>query len=218
LRVDPNVSGWFSVNTDTRRWLWFSLNTTAYRSPSADSSNGSVTAGATIQARSNVDLFVGPGWSGRIDPLQYVSSQADTQGLPHYILGTIHETTVSLTARMNWTFSRRLSLQVYAQPYLTSGRYSALNEVVDSHAEQFANRFQRITDVVAPNFNFRQLRSNVTLRWEYAPGSSVFVTWNRDASSTLADGHFDVSREVAALAHASPENLVMVKVNYWMGL
>lgn len=218
LRVDPNTSGWLTVTTDTRRSLWFMLNGTAYRNDTADSTSGSVSAGATIQARSNIDIFVGPGWSRRIDPLQYVTTQTDAQGLPHYVLGTIHQTTANITARVNWTFSRHLSLQAYAQPFLTSGRYSALKEVTNPHAERFADRFAPFAGLAAPDFNFRQLRSTMTLRWEYAPGSSVFVIWSRDATSAITDGDFDLTRDLSELGRAESENLVMVKLNYWMGL
>src|SRR5262249_8729027 len=160
-----------------------------------DSIGGFFSVGATIQARSNLDIFVGPSYSYHDDSMQYVAEADDEMGLPHYVLARIDQCTVSMTMRVNWTFSPRLSLQAYAQPYLSTGRYSEYKDVTNAGARRFADRFDRLLPGInlmpgddtfsaqnggqftfdRPDFSFRQLRSTVVVRWEYRPGSSVFA-------------------------------------------
>ena len=241
MRSDPGVGGWFSINTDSRSWLQFNLNGNVYRNWIEDNTNGGISVGATIQARSNIDIFLGPSWSERDDPLQYITEVPDNTGMPHYIFGRIKETTASMLTRVNWTFSPHLSLQIYAQPYVASGRYSELKDVDNPHAEVFGDRFHiftgneyRIADDVVyidrhghggtdfsfatPDFDFRQLRSTVVLRWEYRPGSNVYAIWSHGATSTVDDGRFMFAHDLSQLVHTEAEELVMVKLNYWIGL
>jgi hypothetical protein len=68
------------------------------------------------------------------------------------------------------------------------------------------------------DFNVRSLRGNSVLRWEYRPGSTLFVVWQQSRLSEENLGLFALGRDAEALLHARPENTVIVKVNYWLGL
>jgi hypothetical protein len=239
LRQETGYGGWFNLNTDNRKTIQFGLNMNGWQTPRTDSFNGEIDVGATIQARSNVDLFVGPSLYQRYDPLQYVAEADDTAGMPHYIMSRIEQTNVGVTTRMNWTFSPHLTLQVYAQPFVATGAYSELKDVDNPHAARFEDRFHIFTpheiyesadgyDYVTrngvqyrfakPDFGFRQLRSTIVLRWEYRPGSTVFAIWSHGQTSDVVDGAFRPVHDVGDLLRSSSENLVMVKVNYWIGL
>jgi hypothetical protein len=171
--------------------------------------------------------------------MQYIDQEPDQTGQLHFLAGRIHELDASLTVRANWTFSPHLALQVYAQPYIASGHYDQLKDVDNPGAARFTDRFHMLTAAEAqladgtyqvnrrgvsyafdqPDFNFRQLRSTVVLRWEYLPGSNVYAIWSHgQTSDTLDDGHFRVARDLTALGKADSENIIMVKVNYWIGL
>ena len=238
LHVDPGASWYANLNTDPRKPVWFSLNASTQRTPASDLSSAEVDLGATIQARSNIDIYVGPMFATRQDPMQYVDQVPDQAGKLHYIFGAIRQTTTSMTLRMNWTFSPHLTLQAYAQPFIASGRYDELKDVDNPHAETFADRFHVLqgreyaiangTVSVArngdsysftqPDFDIRQLRSTVVLRWEYRPGSTVFAIWSHGATSeTDFDGRFNLGHDLRELAHAPAENIIAVKANYWFG-
>jgi hypothetical protein len=227
LRVDPRAVDYVTLQTDTRRPLWFSLDASDSRSSTSGRLEVTVALAATIQARSNLDLSIGPSFYSRNDPLQYVDEVADTAGRSHFVFGRIHETDVSMTLRANWTFSPQLTLQVYAQPFIASGRYSELKDVDNPGADRYADRFQlltgadtqRVDDDSRPDFNFRQLRSTAVLRWEYRPGSTVFAIWSHGRTNdTLDNGRFQLGRDLSDLATAASDNIVMVKANYWIGL
>jgi len=125
-----------------------------------------------------------------------------------------------VTTRINWTASPTLSLQVYAQPFVTGGAYSNWREVQAPRARAYAERFRPFTQEGDPGgFNFKQFRSNTVLRWEYRPGSTLFFVW---AQGRLQDGEdagsFRFGRDYRNLFSAHPENTFLVKASYWFSM
>ncbi|HEX3482638.1 MAG TPA: DUF5916 domain-containing protein [Kofleriaceae bacterium] len=236
LRYDPESGGSASVTTDTRAPVWFSLAVSGSRNLTSGRYDSEVDLGATIQALPNLDLFAGPSLYVRDDPLQYVAEVADPGGPSHFVLARIHETDASLTLRLNWTFSPSLALQAYAQPFLASGRYDQFKDVDHPDASRYADRFRVLApgsyaftggadpgsaalSFDRPDFNFRQLRSTVVLRWEYRPGSAVLAIWTHGRTSdAFDDGRVRIGRDLAELARTPGEDVVLVKLSYWIGL
>jgi hypothetical protein len=68
------------------------------------------------------------------------------------------------------------------------------------------------------DFNIRSLRLNAVLRWEYRPGSTLFFVWQQNRRDRANTGNFDLGRDFDALGSVDPENVFIVKVNYWLGL
>ena len=184
-------------------------------------------------------MFIGPSLISRNDPMQYVDESQDTMGQTHYVFARIRQRVAALTLRVNWTLSPRLTLQAYAQPFIASARYTELKDVDAPREERYADRFTPIGgssytlddgtysvrtpagatyDFGRPDFNFRQLRSTVVVRWEYRPGSTVFAIWSHGRTSETEDGRFQLGRDLRGLAAAEGEHVVMVKANYWLGL
>ncbi len=237
LRSDGRYQGYMNVNTDTRKPVWVSFTGYGGRTWAQDQVDGGFELGVTVQARSNIDIFVGPSYSDRRDPLQYIDQVDDTAGQTHFVFGHIRQNTAGLTMRLNWTFSPRLSLQAYAQPFVASGSYTEIKDVDDPGARRFSDRFTELPNLARsdgtytaiaptgasyqfgrPDFNFRQLRSTLVMRWEYRPGSSVFAIWSHGRTSAGDDGHFQLGDDLRALRQADGENVVMLKANYWIGL
>ncbi|HEY4056807.1 MAG TPA: DUF5916 domain-containing protein [Kofleriaceae bacterium] len=239
LNTDTQTSVFANMMTDSRFPVQVFFNVSGARNRVSDATAAGVDLGLTIQARSNIDLYLGPSFSSRTDRLQYVDQVDDSFGTRHYVFGKIDQMTGSLTVRLNWTFSPRLTLQAYAQPFIASGRYSELKDVDHPGANKFEDRFTNIegnaysladdTYTVRagtgamysfdkPDFNVRELRSTVVMRWEYRPGSSIFAIWSHGQSDSIVDGRFRFGDSVRALADAAGENTFMVKANYWIGL
>ena len=242
LRSEPYVNGWLNVNSDSRKAVSFSGGANMIRNPGSDSFGAGIFGGVTVQARSNVELFLGPSYDKRNEHTQYVEEVEDMMGRPHYVFGHIVQHTLGLTVRGAWTFTPDLSLQVYAQPFVASGAYDELKQASDTRADTYEGRFSEYratqlertpddtylvddnNDGVAdyelgvPDFNFRELRSNVVLRWQYRPGSTVFFIWSHGRADSIVEGDLDLSRDLRGLAEAPGEHVVMVKANYWFGL
>ncbi len=222
LRTENRFAGNVSVATDSRKNVRLELGMDANRDPVVDTMQFGLGGGATIQAASNIDIYVGPSVMSRTDPMQYVDQVDDMAGRPHYIFGRIQQTVAALTMRLNWTFSPKLSLQVYAQPFLAAGTFSEYKDVTNPRAKTYEDRFVALTgteglDFERPDFNVGELRSTVVLRWEYRPGSAIFAIWSHGRTNEV-DSAFDPTKDLVDLARAPGENVVMVKANYWIGL
>ena len=100
---------------------------------------------------------------------------------------------------------------------MTSGQYSDWREISNPHAARYGDRFAPYTAQGAPGgFNFKQFRSNAVIRWEYLPGSTLFVVWTQGRQQDGVDsGSFEFGRDTGNLFRARPENTVLVKSSYW---
>lgn len=198
-----------------------------------------------IRPSPRLQLSLGPSISWNNDAWQYVS-QSSAEDSTHYVFADLEQRTVSLTARLNYTFSPELSLEFYAQPFISAGAYDGFKEVADPKAGDFDDRFRSFADeelrvcdgfygVGAQaagceqdagfayrfpdrDFNLKQFRSNAVLRWEYRPGSTLFLVWNSGLRDFRGDGSFDLSRDVDRLFGAPGRNVFLVKLSYWFGL
>jgi hypothetical protein len=241
LRRDDSFVGWAGVFSDGRRALRASLSGNGYLAPASDSGGGGVDAALTWQVASNAEVSFGPSVYGSVDDNQYVDEAQDGDGDPRYVMARIHQVTTGLTLRADYTVSPTLSMQLYAQPFVATGRYDEFKEVVAPRADAYADRyhvfdgaelarepggvlgFDRGGDGVDfrlddPDFNFRQLRSNLVVRWEYRPGSTLFAIWSHGRTSEAAGGSYALGRELAGLGREPGEHLVMAKLSCWFGL
>src|SRR2546430_432783 len=106
----------------------------------------------------NLSLSVGPNLYWGESPVQYVGAYADSTAAAtfgtRYVFAHLSQTEVSAGVRMNWTFSPALSLQLYAQPLISAGRYDEFRQL----ARPRSYAFTPATEPYNPDFNFRSLR------------------------------------------------------------
>ncbi|HEU0298079.1 MAG TPA: DUF5916 domain-containing protein [Longimicrobium sp.] len=210
-------------------------------------SGGGYWMGSAINFRpsSRVRLALGPGMEYSHDPWIYVA-EGRVGDERHYVFGDIRNRSAFISTRLNYAFTPRLTLEFYAQPFVAAGEYSEFKEVTDGRAARFDDRFH--TYVVGteidegdpqqygvrldgtgdpdfsfrnPDFNFKELRTNAVLRWEYRPGSALFVVWSHGRSHFVQDGTFGVRRDFGRLfddSLAPPTNVLAIKLNYWLNL
>lgn len=217
---------------------WFSIN---YNNE--DDTNGSsigIWPGMRFRASNQVELRLNPGFSIDNGAWQYVTT-TKANGADRYVFASMRQVTTSLTMRLSYTFSPNLSLQLYAEPFISAGDYSDLKEVADPRARSFGNRFRTYTHATYhaadneyavdrdgngttdftlgnPDFNYRALRSNMVLRWEYRPGSALFLVWSQGRERANDYGDFSLGRDADRLFGAMPTNVLMIKASYWLGL
>ena len=159
------------------------------------------------------------------------------------MLGQIDQKTLGITFRMNYSLTPNLSFQYYGQPFISAGRYSNFKRVTNPRADRFADRFHTFsggdvnydatgdeylfdenldgtTDYTIgnPNFNFRQFRSNFVMRWEYTPGSTLFLVWAQERTGFSGAGNFSVKDDLNALFNVYPSNIFLVKFNRWFSI
>ena len=97
---------------------------------------------------------------------------------------------------------------LYAQPFITSGDYSGLKYLARPATYEFVSMG---TDG-SSDFNYRSVRGNAVLRWEYLPGSTFFLVWTQQREDVVDDGRFHLNASLASLGHADAANTILVKV------
>ena len=235
LRLDPSVGGWLGFASDSRKNLQLSVGGNWGVTPATDSRRYGVDATLRWRPSSRATLAAGPFLNWSEEGAQWVG-RYDLEDA-HYLFARLAHTTAGMTMRADWTFSPELSLQLYAQPFVSAGSYDEYRQVVDPRAAAFADRFASIdvrTDadgdlgadidgdgtpetIYAPDFNFKQFRSNAVLRWEYRPGSTLFAVWSQGRDHYASDGGFSLGSDLRTLMEQSADNVLMVKASYWIG-
>ncbi len=239
LRRDPQYVGWFNAWSDTRRAVSGNLNGFGGFTPASDQWNWSLSALVGVQAASNLEVSLGPLVAAQVTDDQYVDEVPDTTGQPHYVLAHIRQVTTALTVRGSYTVSPTLSIQLYAQPFVSAGRYRDYKEPTDPQADEYDDRYTVLSDYTdmdgfrsvdlngdgaadyefeLADFNVRELRSNLVMRWEYRPGSTLFLIWSHGRASDAPDGRFALASDLGELADEPGEHVILAKLNYWFGL
>ncbi len=100
---------------------------------------------------------------------------------------------------------------------MSKGAYTNYRELAAPRAERYADRFQPYGGTTVPGVNFKQFNSNVVLRWEYRPGSTLFVVWSQGrADSRPASGTRSLMGDFGDLFDLHPDNTFLVKASYWL--
>ena len=164
-----------------------------------------------------------------------------------YVMSSIEQRTLSIDTRVQWTFTPNLTLEMFMQPLIGSVDYFDFKEFAAPRRLEkriFGTRGSTIDSTVSagtgrtatytvdadgsgpapahtfqnPDFLLRSLLGNAVLRWEYMPGSTLFVVWQQSRDKSELRGDFDPGRDVGQLFSANPQNIFLVKVNYWFGM
>jgi hypothetical protein len=148
---------------------------------------------------------------------QWVENVEDADGTLHYVIGRIDQKTVALTFRANYTLSPNLSFQSYAEPFISTGDYQRYREVANGRADRHDDRYTPYAYADNANFNVRSFRTTNVLRWEYKPGSALFVVFNQGRQERLEGdyGDFRVGRDVGGLFNTPARNVFLVKFSQW---
>lgn len=171
------------------------------------------------------------------DKLQFIDNFDDVGGSPRYLNGEIRQRTLSMSVRLNYTINPNLTIQYWGQPFISRGRYSNFKHITDPIAKTFEDRFIQYTaqqtsltdgdyaidedlDGVTdfsfsdPDFSFVQFRSNLVIRWEYIPGSEMFLVWSQDVSRSGDPTEGLLSSLGDNIFGQKPQNIFLLKATY----
>jgi hypothetical protein len=239
-------NAWTGVNSDRRKPVSFSVDGSGRVEGETGGYNYNVGTSVSWRPTTRAEMSLRPGISQRHGTWQYVAARRDAAtGETRYVMSEIDQTTASLTARLNYTFTPNLSLQFYAQPFVAAGEYSGFTEVSDPSAARFEDRLRTLpaTELRAcdgfygvrptgngcgseagfayrisrPDFNVRELRTNAVLRWEYRPGSALFFVWQQNRDAFDPSGDFALRNDTRELFGAPSTNVFLIKGTYWIG-
>ncbi len=237
FRTSAARSVWFEVDTDSRQKIRLVLVGQNYHRLNGDNDSWYWQPGVTIVPSSALQLSLMPLYEINRDRLQYVATPT-LEGENRYVMGSIAQKTFGLTVRLNYSLSPDLSIQLYAMPFVSAGRYGDFKRVTDPRANDLASRYVLLGQAASydaangaylvdengdgrtdysfdnPDFNFRQFRANLVVRWEYVPGSTLYVVWSQGRTGFLPNGTFDLGRDFGGLFDVHPDNVFLVKFSY----
>lgn len=230
-----------SANTDGRKA--FSAGVSTGQSATAlGGRSSSFGASATYRPNDSVTLSLEPGLSYNFSPRQFVRAFDDPAATGtfgrRYVFGELEQRSASVETRVDWIFTPDLSLQFVLRPFVASGDYVRYGELDAPRAlrlpiyGQDRGTATRNADgsltidpgdggapfrIADPSFTFRSLQGNAVLRWEYRPGSALFLVWQQQRSGFEQDGRPNWARDGRALFSDPVENVFLLKATYWLG-
>lgn len=184
-----------------------------------------------------VRLSLSPTWSTMVEKAQYVTTLADAAATEtygkRYVFAEMAQRTLDVGTRVEWTMSSRLSFQLYLQPFIASGGYKDFKQLARPRSEEYTPYGSSLSfDAGAnayvvsagsnqlsfgnPDFNFRSVRGSAVMRWEFRPGSALYVVWNENRAETVPLGDFRLRRDFAAIPNALSRDVFLVKISYWL--
>ncbi|HEX2960512.1 MAG TPA: DUF5916 domain-containing protein [Ignavibacteriales bacterium] len=242
--VAPGYQADFYWNSDNRKTFVFG-NGYDYYGREDGSDQWDTYVELTWRPGANFSLSVSPQIERDIAQLQWVDAYDDAAAKAtygrRYIFAKMDQMTFSAGIRMNWIFTPQLSLQLYMQPLISSGDYTGLKSLSRARSmdyEKFGtgtstiskngNEYTVDADGTAgpaeaytfddPNFNYKSLRGNAVLRWEYKPGSILYFVWTQSRSDDEENGQFNFGRSLSRLVNTRGDNVFMVKFTYWFNM
>ena len=221
LRTGQYLAPWGGIQGDTR-WVvvpsvWFNL----WRADGGRTQSYNVSPTLDLRVSSRFTSSLGFNFNKNRDDRQWYGNFTDAGSVTHYTFAHLEQRTTSVQARINFTATPTLTLQLYAEPFVSKGRYSNVRELDNPRAAAYDDRFKPYLDpAVSDNpaqFNFKQFRSNVVLRWEYRPGSALYLVWQQGREdSESARGGRTLFGDFDRLFGAHPDNTFLVKLSYWL--
>ncbi|MBI5022217.1 MAG: carbohydrate binding family 9 domain-containing protein [Ignavibacteriales bacterium] len=232
-------------STDSRNPIIYELELGASRSESG---------GSYIEIEPGIEWKPTPGINFRFSP-EFSRGLTTAQWIPdsnpvidsnaihtygkRYLFSRLDQHEISASIRVDWTFTPKLSLQIYLQPLISVGKYYDFKELAKAGTFTF-NRYggngstisyvdstdsytvdpdgtgERNFNFSNPNFNDKYIRFNVVLRWEFLPGSTAFLVWTRSGDHSGNAGDFKLGRDFGNLVKApNHEDVFLLKIAYW---
>ena len=225
------------VRTDPSKKLFFEFSSELSSSGNNSAKYYSVQPGVRYTPINTIKLSASVNYSGNKNNLQYITTTANGND-PRYILGKIDQHTMAITFRVDYNITPEISIQYYGSPFATVGKYSAFKRVVDPKANSYYNRFSGLTPKLNgntyevsennnstvdynfwnPDFDFSQFRSNLVFRWEYRPGSQFNFVWSQDRTAFAQPGTQRLIEGMRRIGSTFPNNIFLIKFNYWFSL
>ena len=233
------MSASFDIETDSRKRWTFEIEGDAERGAAGSSTSFGMDVG--FKPAPNWSVSLNPEWSRERTDYQFVASVADPLATAtfgrRYVFAHLDQREIGLGTNVNVTFTPSLSLEMFARPFLGSGTFGELKELVRPRAFDFA-RYDRTGTVtrdddellVDPDgegpaeefevddetFTTRSLRGSAVLRWEWRAGSTLFLVWQQQRELEDRRGNVRLSRDLRELGRASPDNVFVVKFSWWV--
>jgi hypothetical protein len=238
MYLPANWQGSLNFHSDGSRKASFGIGT--YYSKSYNNAYDCLNVNSSISYRplNTLKFSMNINLAKNTDQFQYVST-LDFNDQTRYILAKINQQTAGMTFRVDYNITPELSIQYYGSPFVATGKYSDFKHITNSRSNKFNDRFLEYTNPVLsgndyqltetnssiadytisnPDFNFSQFRSNLVAKWEYRPGSSVYLVWSNEQTEYTTPGVSNLLNAYNQINNSYPNNLFLIKLNYWFSI
>jgi len=247
LSLNP-VARVVNVNlySDNRKWWFFNLGGQYRYGDDADQTV--LYANLELKVLPTLTVQIGPQINRDIFNAQWVTALTDPTAAntynKRYIFSHLDQTTFAADLRADWIINPRLSFQVYIQPLISAGKYTSFKALKAPKTFDFLKYGEdgstiktnnndgfvsytldadgdgpsKAATIGSPDFNYISLRGNAVLRWEYRPGSCIYLVWTQSRANIDADGNFYFGESMRDMFDVKPDNIFMLKVTYWFGM
>lgn len=240
MTIPASLNSWYNAGTDSRKKLVFRINGGLNKGFSGSSSSVRIATSATYKPVNTLVLRLNPSYSVTKNQLQYIGRRS-FEGNNRYLFGTIDQKVLSMSFRVDFNLTPDLTLQYWGQPFIASGAYSDFKRITNQAAAEYTDRFEvfpasRITlsddswlvdedgngstdySFGKPDFNVQEFLSNLVIRWEYNPGSTVYLVWSQTRSNSDAESIFAPGENLGDLFDVKPYNVFLIKFSYRFGI
>lgn len=245
MRHEGGWGTWTNIRSDSRKPLRFYFGRANFKGNKGEYDYKDYWMGVTYRPSSRLSIAVHPDFGINKRQLQYVDTlEVDGDNPERYIFATLDQKIISITVRLNYSVSPDLSIQFYGQPFISSGKYTDYKHITHPRAVNPTDRFHLFSPAELsydnddqvyfvdenldgindysfdqPSFNFFQFRSNLVVRWEYVPGSTVYLVWSQGRTGyETTFGDFSFGRDFRDLFQVKPHNIFLVKFTYRFNL
>jgi hypothetical protein len=242
LKTPASLNYWWYLSTDHRKDIRANFGNSQSWSKHGHSHSNNFWTNITWRAHNTLDISFNPSVNFSENNLQYVETE-EYNKKDRYIMASIDRTTVRMSVRVNFSLTPNLSIQYWGQPFIATGDYDGFKRITNSTANRYNNRFNTFSEnqityyeddeeyridenidgttdyrIGNPNFKVFQFKSNLVARWEYIPGSTLYLVWSQSRDEYISDGPFQFKQDFKHLYDIFPHNVFLIKLTYRLGL
>ncbi|MCX7797053.1 MAG: carbohydrate binding family 9 domain-containing protein [Melioribacter sp.] len=236
---------WFYLRSDEKKKVIVELET-VYAEDKLGGNYKELNLDLEWKPNSQIKISLGPAYSFNNNPTQWINNFEDPFAVNtyhnRYVFGKIIQHTLSASLRLNWTFTPKLTMQVYLQPFFSVGDYMEFKElkkpksmsylIYDNNNstifyDNLRNEYEIDPDGNGPaksfrfnnpDFNFKSIRGTAVLRWEIKPGSVLYLVWSHNQANEDNPGDFRFIRNIQQLWNSDADNVFLIKFTYWFNI
>jgi len=242
IKLPGDFSVYLSISSDPRKKLGFTLQGAHTQGKEDYSKVTNTNLNVTYRPFNNLQISLSPSFIKSRLGMQYLAYR-NSNSEPRYLFGDLNQTTFRMPLRINYYITPNLSIQYWGQPFFAAGDFTKIKMISDNpKATKYTDRFHIYSDqqislvngiymvdedlngsvdynINNPNFNFNEFLSNFILRWEYKPGSTIFIVWSQNRNTSSSIGEFALCENANDLfILENGYNIFLIKVSHRFGL
>ena len=193
----------------------------------------------TVRPGPRWQLSARPSYIRGTDSQQYVTVRSggrpETFG-SRYIFAYIDRTQYAMELRMSFTLKPDVNLDIYAEPFAASGRYFDFGELsvprsldritygiddgtqvaIDAAGNRTVTYGADTFPITNRDFNTTSFQSNVVLRWEWRPGSTIYLVWQQNRDESEPVGRRAGLDDLFGSVGVPGSNILLMKASFWL--